>query len=99
MTLGEARAKAREIRARVELGGDPALDKRQEREERRREAVASRFRDVCDLFVRDQENEWRPSTKKGWTRYIESEIKPAIGDRRPDDVTPEMVRAMIDRIK
>jgi integrase len=99
ISLASARAKARALRAEVELGADPALDKRQDRAERQREAVASRFKDLCDTFVKDQSPDWRLSTRKGWIRYIEVEIKPALGDRVPLAVTPAQVRALIDKIK
>jgi integrase len=97
--LGKARAKAKALRAEVELGADPALDKRRDRIERKRDAVASRFRDLCDSFVKDQSADWRLSTRKGWVRYIEVEIKAALGDLAPPEVTPAGVRALIDKIK
>jgi integrase len=99
VTLAKAREKARALRAEVELGADPALAKRRERIERKRDTVAPRFRDLCDAFVKDQAADWRPSTRKGWLRYIEVEIKAALGDRAPLEVTPEHVRALIDRIR
>jgi integrase len=99
VSLAKARGRARALRAEVELGADPALDKRHERTERKREEVASKFKDLCDAFVKDQSSEWRLSTRKGWIRYIEAEIKPALGDRPPLEVTSEHVRALIDRIK
>src|SRR5437016_4791984 len=42
ITLGKARDRAKAIRAEVELGSDPALQKRVEKKEREREEVASR---------------------------------------------------------
>jgi integrase len=63
------------------------------------EEEASRFTDVCDLFVKEQSADWRPSTRKGWVRYIEKEIKPALGDLLPAAITGDDVRGMIDAIR
>jgi hypothetical protein len=52
--LVKARAKAKALRAEVELGADPALAKRRDRVERKRAAAASRFQDPCDTLVKDQ---------------------------------------------
>jgi integrase len=99
ISLADARAKAREVRAKVELGGDPALEKRERRAERKREAVAARFSELCDNFIKDQAKSWRPSTTLGWSRYIEREIRPALGHYRPNELTPANVRALIDRMQ
>lgn len=97
--LADARDIARQRRADITKGADPQAEKIAVRQAWRNEADALRFSDVCDSFLADQSDDWRPSTRKGWTRYLEREIKPALGTYRPADVTPEAIRTLIDRIR
>jgi len=106
ISLADARELTRQLKGKVATGVDPQAEKqalaareRQEKEERRRRAEAPLFGSVCDAFVTDQSKEWRPSTRSGWVRFIEAEIKPALGNKRPEEVTSDDVRALIERIE
>jgi integrase len=80
----------------VRRGIDPQFLKTEERVLAKRNAVAPRFASLCDEFVRDQSPGWRPSTKLGWLHHIESNIKPALGNKLPAEVTGDDVRALTD---
>jgi hypothetical protein len=49
--------------------------------------------------VKDQSPDWRPATRAAWTRYIEREIKPSLGDQKPTEIRPSDVRQFADRIR
>ena len=97
VSLATAREIARQRLAEIVKGADPQGEKVAGRRAARVTALS--FGEVCDQFVADQADDWRPSTRKGWTRYIEKEIKPALGSLRPEDVSPTAVRALVDRIR
>jgi integrase len=99
LTLGGAREEARKILARARLGEDPQADLLQARETARATSAEGRFRHLCDDFVKDQSPDWRPVTRASWTRYIEREIKPSLGDKAPTAIQPSDVREFVDRIR
>jgi integrase len=99
ISLADARDHAKQLLANITKGADPAAERQLQREAKKLEAEAPRFTDLCDLFVKEQSADWRPSTRKGWTRYIDREIKPALGGLNPQALTADDVRAMIDAIR
>ena len=99
VTLSAARDEARDLAGRVRKGQDPAAERRKTREDHRARKAAPTLADVCDDFIADQSPEWRPSTRRGWVRFIEVEIKPVLGKKRPDEITPDDVRDLIARIE
>jgi integrase len=97
LSLATARERVRQLRLEVlTKGADPQRKKIEERRRTGREGEATQFRALCDAFVRDQSPDWRPSTRLGWVHHIEKNIKPALGDKRPDEITSEDVRDLID---
>jgi integrase len=101
MSLADARKKARAILRSFDDGHDPQAELV---EERRAEAnpaggSAQTFSSLCDDFVEDQSPDWRPSTRASWTRYVDKELKPALGAMPPAEIRPADVRAFVDRIR
>jgi integrase len=93
LSLADARQKARDALRTLALGSDPMATRAEERQD------TTTFGQVCDGFVKDQSADWRPSTRKGWVRYIDKEIKPVLSDLLPEQVTPDRVRDLIDGIR
>src|SRR5258708_32951066 len=106
LTLAAARKQAKALKGRVANGEDPqaakvgaAVEEKTRQERAGLGGEARRFKEVADAFVKDQEEDWTQATRRGWKRYIESEIKPAFGDKRPGEVTGDDVRALIEGIE
>jgi integrase len=89
LTPAEARAKARELLAGVELhGADPAGERRQARE-------APTVADLARRYLAEHVDiHNKPTTRKEFRRIVERDIVPAIGDRLAADVT----RVDVDRL-
>jgi integrase len=89
MTLTQARREAADALAL--LRREPPIDPAEERAKRRAAALAQaealRFSKVCEAFVEEELPGFRPATRRGWMRFIEKEILPALGHLRPEDVT------------
>jgi integrase len=102
LSLGRAREEARRILARARLGEDPQGALVHAREVARALTDGSgppRFGEICDEFLKDQARDWRPVTRASWSRYVEREIKPNLGDKIPHELQPSDVREFVDRIK
>ena len=93
LSLEEARRRARALLGRVAEREDPAL------EERVQKVRSTTVSDLAERWVRAHENVWRPATLKGWQRFLDVEILPAIGQRSPATVTREDVLSIVDSIK
>jgi len=100
VTLTRARKLAREHSVAVGKGDDPAAAREKARADRKARAGAARVADLCDAFVKDQAAGWRHSTRAGWIRYLEADIKPsALGKKIPAEVTAEDVVAFVEALQ
>jgi integrase len=93
VSLADARGLAREVLADVTKGEDPHAVK-----VARRARGGDTFSTLCDRFLDDQKDKLRLSTWEGWRRYIEVEVKPVLGNMRPEEVGRAHVRGLVDRI-
>jgi integrase len=94
MGLADAREAAREVMRRVELGGDPSIEKRRQRAER---AAALTVRQAAETFVerhaKARNRSWRETA-----RILETNVSAEWGDMALEDITRADVVALIDRI-
>ncbi len=106
MTLATARAAAREVRARVDLGQDPMaerLEARAAERERQRVEAAGGALTIGRLARRmlaeaDEPAEARPlkleeSTLYAWRGLARRDVIPTFGDRRPETLTRKEIRS------
>ena len=96
LSLADARKKAKEVLLRVELGGDPALGKRQAKRLVRGEGTVAALAD--DFLASRESAKWRPKTRQEFERLVRAEIVPAIGNLQPAAVTRGIVGQMVERI-
>ncbi len=90
LSLGAARAKAREALARVANGEDPSLDKQQERK-------AETFEELAELYI----ERWAKPRKRSWRedeRLLKNKAIPALGKLPVGKVTRADVRGLVARI-
>lgn len=89
ITLARARREAADGLAL--LRREPPIDPAEERAKRRAAALAQaealRFSKVCEAFVEEELPGFRPATRRGWARFIDKEIVPALGHLRPEEIT------------
>lgn len=101
LTLGEARKAARAALRDVADGRDPQAEKR---EARRTAAAAARrsgdnFADLADRWLGSKAaGEWRPKTRAEFSRIVERELVPVLGDLLPEAVSKKHIRTLYDRI-
>lgn len=102
LSLAQARKEAADLLAG--LRREPPVDPGQERARRRETAKArdrvTTFSDACDAFACEELPTFRPATAAGWRRYLEREIKPALGRLKPEEITVNDIaelRAGIER--
>jgi integrase len=94
-SLADARKHARDLRARVQLGGDPQSERLAERQ-RARQSVAH----VCNAFLKEKGPELSERTVDEWRRIVENEIAAApIGKRPAAELTRGEVKEWSDKIK
>lgn len=102
LTLKAARRKARQARALVENGGDPASEKRRAKEAAKAQRLRT-FDDLADAYLAACESgEWKPKGRRKRERTIGDErkmlsryVRPALGDHLLDDVTRADVRRVL----
>ena len=101
LSLADARKTAKELRARVALGYDPAAEK----QERKREAVAKIEAEKNAKTVGDVADEYFERMILGRWKHpnivrsrIERDIKPSIGKLAVEDVKPAHIDAMLQAI-
>jgi integrase len=75
-----ARAEAREIKARIDKGGDPQTEKQAARD-------AATVSDLCDRFLAEHVMRKRPNTRRDYTGIIETIIRPVLGRKTITAVT------------
>src|SRR6266446_4733652 len=96
MSLGDARAKAKETLASVELGNDPAAERTAQRE-------AATFAEVAAAYIKNvsrTDENGRP-VSRSWAekkRMLEADVTPAWGTRKGRDITARDVRELLDGI-
>jgi integrase len=98
LTLAAARKEARGVLADVVKGKDPQHDRVESREEARRKRDAPTFGAIADKFLKESASRLKPNTLKTWRWILAAEVVPAIGSKRPEDVTKADVRALVARI-
>ena len=106
LTLKAARRKARQARAVVEAGGDPASDKRRAKEAAKT-ATLRTFGELADAYLLACESgEWRPKGRRKRARTLSDETnilrrhaRPALGSLAVADVSradvKKLLRAML----
>ncbi len=101
VSLADARRTAKTMRARVDLGFDPAGEK----QERKREAIAKIEAEKNAITVAALADEYFAARIMGWWKHpnivrarIERDIKPAIGKLALGDVRPKHIDAMLKGI-
>lgn len=102
LTLKAARRKARQARAVVESGGDPAALKRNARATAKAETLRT-FDQLADAYLAACERgEWRPKGRRKRARTLSDEtkilkrhIRPALGGLGVKDVTRPTVKKML----
>ncbi len=99
LSLAKARRAARRLGVVVDAGSDPQAERQAERKAAKVRRGAGTFADLCDDFIADQADEWRPVTRISWTRYIEREVKPALGTKRPEEITGDDIQDLVESIK
>jgi integrase len=67
-----ARAEARELKRRIDLGGDPQAERKAARD-------AATVADLCDRFLTEYVVRKQPNTRRDYTGIVETIIKPALG--------------------
>ena len=90
-TAETARAEAKRILSEVGLGADPALLKHQAK-------AALTVSDLCDLYLTNGIGAKKPSTLATDRGRIERHIKPLLGKRRINQLTPAHVRDFLQRV-
>lgn len=87
ITLAKARREAADFAAG--LRREPPLDPAEERARRRNREKAEKitFSDVLNAFKVEELPRYRRATSTGWERYIDREIRPALGDMLPSEIT------------
>jgi integrase len=69
-----ARAEAREMKARIDKGGDPQAEKQSARD-------AATVADLCDRFLAEHLARKRPNTRRDYTNIIQKIVRPALGKK------------------
>ena len=89
LSLSEARDKAREVLAEVDIGNDPAVDKR-----------ARSDADTVAVLIADFMARYGSKKKSGaeTQRIFERDVLPVWGDRRAEDITRRNVIDLLDGI-
>ena len=91
ITLQQARNKADQLRAIVEAGGDPV------REQAAREK-AQTFEELAEQRLKHDPN-IAESTRDTYRTILSADVYPEIGDIPASEVTPQMVRGILDKIE
>ena len=106
MTLHGARIAARQLRAKVDNGGDPAADLRQAKAQARSQTVntmadlASVYFEACEsgIYRSGRRRSKAPSTLAGerwlWKRYLDRRL----GSERPEAMTKAQLRSVLRSI-
>lgn len=98
VTLAEARSKAAEERRKLKDGADPAVERKTEKESRRKEA-ANTFKAVAlEWFAKAYAEKARTTCEKTMT-FLEKDVFPWIGGMPIADIKASDVRAVIERIE
>jgi hypothetical protein len=104
-TIAEARSKARSVLRAAADGRDPQADKVRARAEARREGAT--LADVAGKWLENGRTTrgaragqpWREKTRAEFTRLVNEEILPVLGDLKPEAVTKREIRGLYDRIE
>jgi len=99
LTIGEyptwsakaARAEAKELRKRIDLGEDPARERRETRK-------APTVKDLAERYRREHLPRKAPSSRKADWAMIVGEILPVLGERKVADVHHGDLKALHERI-
>jgi integrase len=99
LTIGEyptwsakaARAEAKELRKRIDLGEDPARERRETRE-------APTVKDLAERYRREHLPRKAPSSRKADWAMIVGEILPVLGERKVADVHFGDMKALHEKI-
>lgn len=91
--VSAARSRARRARAQAQLGEDP-----QRPRPKARKAAAGTLKALAVEFLADAGRRLRPNTLAVYRGRIEGDILPALGSRRPGQVTRSHVRELLDQV-
>lgn len=98
LTLAKARKKARSYSVQVDDGADPSAETKASRQALKARKTATTFADLCRAYVAEELPQMRPATRRGWQRFVDAEIIPALGKLLPAEVTSEHVADLKDKI-
>jgi len=102
LTLKAARRVARQARAAVERGGDPAADRRKEKERAKAEPLRT-FNDLADAYLRDcADGTWKPKRRPKRQRTVDDErgilkrhIRPVLGSMPLEEIDRKAVKSLL----
>lgn len=89
--LGEARRLARQARAKAQLGQDPQRP-------RPRRVAAGTLQALAGAFLAEAKRSLRANTVLVYEGRLSGDILPALGQRRPSQITRAHVRALLDDV-
>lgn len=98
MTLAEARAEGRRVRALVDLGKDPLSERLAERQAAKAAALQATGERTIEVLGRRCVAALPPASRKERLRLLEHDIIPALGHRQAAELTRAEIRAWASRI-
>ena len=98
VSLKEARRRAAEARALVQVGKNPSEEKRAAKVALRN-SVANTFGAAAEAWVTHNTTRWRPATLEKVRQYLDKDLLPPLAKRPLDNITPPELAAVIERIE
>ena len=98
LTAEQARDQARRLIAQIVTGGDPAAERRAQREAERQRRLAPTIADLAEAWRADRRPHWRQRTAAEAERQLAREILPTLGKLKLEDLKPRHVREVHTRV-
>lgn len=98
VSLREARKARDTAKAQLRDGRDPSMEKRREKDARKR-AAANSFMAVADEWYEKKKGEWDESHSIRVKSWMERDLYPDLGKRPISEITPADVLAVIKKIE
>lgn len=96
ISLSEARVRAAALRVAVMDGRDPAGEKRQSKAAM---AAANSFQELSIDYMHRRASSLSARSKQETQRYLDKDINPRIGHIRAEEVTPNEIISLIEKIE
>jgi len=88
VSLGDARRKVDEIRAKVKAGADPVAERKEEKIVRKTSGPKKTFRQCAESYLTDHQKNWRNAKhRQQWRNTLEQYAIPAIGSLPITEIT------------